>query len=419
MAKKKEKIVLLGGGFAGLNFCKKMRNKDVDILLVDRQNHHQFQPLFYQVASARIEPSTISFPFRKGFQNFKNVNFLLAEAQSIDADNKVLQTSEGTVDYDKLIIATGADTNFFGNEETEKHSLGMKTTFESISIRNELILNFEKIMALGESADDSYFNIVVVGGGATGVEMAGAFAEMKKHIIPKDYKGIDANRFNIILLEGSEHTLNAMSEKSKLHSQKYLEQLGVHVRTSIFVSSYDGEFVSLSDGSTIASKIVIWAAGIKGNVVEGLSNARMTKANRFIVDRFNKLDGYEDVYALGDIAYMETENYPNGHPQVANVANGQANNLAKNLLSKSSWREYEYKDLGSMATIGKYKAVVDLPFMHVKGVIAWLIWMFLHLMLILSARNKLFIFLNWAWSYLSNDTSLRLILKSQKHAKKK
>lgn len=413
----RKKIIIVGGGFAGLNLAKTLNQTAYEVLLIDKQNHHQFQPLYYQVASARLEPSNISFPFRKIFQKSKNILIRLAEVTKIVAAENKIETNIGEFTYDYLVIASGCKTNFFGNEQITKYALPMKTTEEAIEIRNNILLNFEKIISASNEEKQSLLNIVLVGAGPTGVEMAGAFAEMKKYILPRDYPNSDFSNLKVYLLEGSKNTLNSMSEESKQASRKYLEEMGVIVKTETFVTNYDGSVATLNTGEVIPTQNLIWAAGVSGNIIEGLSTENIIR-NRYKVDRYNKIFDTNNIYAIGDVAYMETPKYPNGHPQLANVAINQGKNVAKNflaLLKNKSLKEYEYKDLGSMATIGKHRAVVDLPFMKFQGRIAWYLWMFLHLMLILSVRNKLMIFLNWAWSYLTKDSSLRLILKQKKH----
>lgn len=412
--KKGDKLVIIGGGFAGLQLAKKLRNSGVKVILVDKQNHHQFQPLFYQVASGRLEPSSISFPFRKIFQQSKNVDFRMADIVKIlPEENKLLTAYDRTVAYDHLVIATGCKTNFFGNKEISENAFSMKTTQESIDIRNKILFSFEKEIFARPEEKQAWMNIIIVGAGPTGVELSGAFAELKNDVLPKDYHNIDFSKFNIILLEGSKNTLNNMSEESRAASKKYLEDLGVTVRTETFLKSYDGNNAVLSNGDVIPAKNVIWAAGVTGNVIDGLNPEHVVR-NRYVVDRYSKLVGYDNIYALGDVAYMETPKYPQGHPQVANVAINQAKTLANNILKvlkgkTDKLEEYEYNDLGMMATIGKHKAVVEFPFLKFKGPLAWYVWMFLHLMLILSVRNKIVIFFNWAWSYMTRDTSLRII----------
>ena len=410
------KVIVIGGGFAGLEVAKRLRKSSFDVLLIDKQNHHQFQPLFYQVATAGLDPGSISFPFRKIFQRTPNVDFCLAEVIGIDASNQLLKTSVCDFHYDYLVIASGCSTNYFGNENLRTHAYSMKSTLEAIDIRNNILLTFEEIAAKGWETEKGLDNIVIVGAGPTGVELAGAFAEMKRNILPRDYPHIDFSKLNILLLDGSKNTLNGLSDEAKAASRKYLDELGVKVMTEVVVSDYDGQTLLLKNGEMIQTANVIWAAGVTGNIISGLSNALINR-NRYEVNRFNAVKGYTNIFAVGDIAYMETPAYPGGHPQVANVALNQGKLLARNLLAlqhNKPMREYEYKDLGSMATVGKHKAVVDLPFVKFQGRMAWFTWMFLHLMLILNVRNKLIIFINWAWSYITNDSALRLILKARK-----
>lgn len=412
--KKSDKVVIIGGGFAGLQLAKALRKADLKVILVDKQNHHQFQPLFYQVASGRLEPSSISFPFRKIFQNSKNIDFRMADITSINPiEKKIMTAYDRTITYDHLVIATGCKTNFFGNKEMSENAFSMKTTQESIDIRNKILFSFEKEIFARPEEKQAWMNIVIVGGGPTGVELSGSFAELKNNVLPKDYHNIDFSKFNIILLEGSKNTLNNMSQESRDASRRYLEELGVIVKTETLIQKYDGNVAVLNTGETISTKNVIWAAGVIGNVIEGLEEEDVFK-NRYIVDRYNKLKRFENIYALGDVAYMETPKFPKGHPQVANVAINQAKTLGKNIIASlkddgKNLIEYDYNDMGMMATIGKNKAVVELPFIKFKGPLAWYVWMFLHLMLILSVRNKIVIFFNWAWSYWTKDTSLRLI----------
>jgi len=412
----KKHLIIIGGGFAGLQLSRLLGNSAFHITLIDQQNHHQFQPLYYQVASARLEPSNISFPFRKVFQNERSVEFRLAKVISIQPQQNEITTDIGTMPYDYLVIATGCTTNFFGNANIQAHSLAMKTTEEAIGIRNHMLLNFENIIAQGNTNDAAAMTIALVGAGPTGVELAGSFAEMKRQVLPKDYPNTDFSALRIILLEGSPFTLLNFSAASQKASRTYLEQLGVEVITGVTVTNYDGNLINLSNNTSIPCKNLVWAAGVTGNTIPGIPKEN-TIRNRYIVNRRNLITDSQNIYALGDIAYMVTPKYPNGHPQVANVAINQAKLLAKNLLRLQKNKpllDYEYRDLGSMATIGKHKAVVDLPFVHFQGRFAWFIWMFLHLMLILSVRNKLAIFTNWAWNYITNDNSLRLILRPKK-----
>jgi len=407
----KQKVVVIGAGFAGLQFTKSLDEELFDVLIIDKLNHHQFQPLFYQVATSQIEPSNISFPIRYIFKNRDNIRVRLAEVLSVNAEKKEIETSIGSYTYDILVIGMGCKTNFFGNKEIEKNAFTLKSTFDSIKIRNHILQTFENIITEeDEEKKASLLNLVIVGAGPTGVELAGAFAEIKRNVLPKDYPRIDFSKFNIYIIEGSKHTLNNMSDNAKSVSEGYLVKMGVNILKETFVKNYDGEMLTLSSGQIIKSKTVIWAAGVTANSIKGLDEF-ITFGNRIKVDRTNKV--VENIYAVGDIAYMETPLYPKGQPQVANVAINQAKNLAKNLkliVENKEPKLYEYKDLGSMATVGRNKSVVDFGKFKLKGYLAWLIWMFLHLMLILSVKNKIIIFINWAWGYVSKNSSLRLIL---------
>jgi NADH:ubiquinone reductase (H+-translocating) len=411
--KAKQKVIVIGGGFAGIQLVRRLDENLFDILLIDKINHHQFQPLFYQVATSQLEPSSISFPLRHIFRNKKNIQIRLGEVLQVDRTQNRIITTVGSFSYDLLVIAIGCDTNFYGNKMISKNSLSLKSTYDAISIRNHILQTFEKIISVNDDEREGLMNLVIVGGGATGVELAGAFAEIKKHVLPRDYGMFDFTRFKIILIEGSSYTLANMSDTAKTSSRMYLEKMGVEIYTETFVNNYDGNILTLNNGETIKSNTVIWAAGVTGNTLKGIPAESIGPGNRIMVDRINKVAGSENIFAIGDIAYMETPKYPHGHPQVANVAINQAKNLALNLKKIMKGKkpvEYEYRDLGSMATIGRNKAVVDFPFISLKGYFAWVIWMFLHLMLILSVKNKLIIFINWAWAYITKDTSLRLIL---------
>lgn len=412
-----KKLLIIGGGFAGIQLARHIDRKYYEVLLIDKLNHHQFQPLFYQVATSQLEPSSISFPLRNIFRGEKGIQIRLGEVKEIATASKTVRTDIGDFSYDELVIATGCKTNFFGNTEIEKQAFTLKTTYDAIAIRNHILHIFEKALTATEAEKKSLLNLIIVGAGPTGVELAGAFSEIKREALPKDYPGIDFSKFTIYLVEGSPNTLNAMSEKARTASAVYLRNMGVTLLTNTVVKSYNGQEAALSNGETIAAATLIWAAGVTGNFIEGLPADLRTPGNRIIVDRTSKVRGMDHLYAIGDIAYMETPLYPKGHPQVANVAINQAKRLARNLNNAAKGKplqEFEYKDLGSMATVGRNKAVVDLSFVKFKGYLAWVVWMFLHLMLILSVRNKLIIFINWAWAYITRDSSLRLILRSTK-----
>ncbi|MEZ0005944.1 NADH dehydrogenase [Flavobacterium sp. 28YEA47A] len=410
-----KRIIIVGAGFAGLTLAEDLENTGYEVYLIDRNNYHQFQPLLYQVATARLEPASISFPLRKVFQRSKNVKIRIADVLSVEADKKCLKTSIGDFSYDYLVLAYGCRTNYFGNKDLEHCAFPMKSVPEAIQLRNRILQTFEDAVITKNPEELQYIlNFVIVGGGPTGVELSGALAEMKKNILPKDYPDKDFSKLTVYLLEGSPNVLNAMSDDSKKASRKYLEQLGVIVKTGTVVENYDGRTVRLKNGETIEAKNVIWAAGVTGNQIEGIPETCITRGNRLIVNRFNEIENLKDVFAIGDIAYMTTPKYVNGHPQLAAVANEQAKVLAKNfkLLAKNKpLKEYEYHDKGSMATIGKRKAVVDLPSFSFQGRFAWFTWMFVHLMLILSVKNKLTIFVNWAFSYFNNDSTLRVLIK--------
>ncbi|HVV05826.1 MAG TPA: NAD(P)/FAD-dependent oxidoreductase [Puia sp.] len=411
----RQRIVILGAGFGGLRLARALNGTKYEVYLIDKHNYHQFQPLMYQVASARLEPSSISFPLRKVFQHSKNVNIRITEVSRIDTDARIVYTPIEDITYDRLVIAMGCTTNYFGNTRIQSNSFPMKSVPQAMALRNRILKTFEDTIVAGPDELQSLLNFVIVGGGPTGVELAGAMAEMKKNILPKDYPGVDFSRFTIYLLEGSPHTLNAMSDASKKKSQQYLESLGVIVKTGTVVEDYDGNTVRLRGGETITARNLIWAAGVTANTLQGIPATSITRGHRLITNRYCEVEGLSGVYAIGDIAYMTTPKYPNGHPQLANVAISHASLLARNFKRELKGKprlEFEYHNKGTMATVGKRKAVVDLPGFSFQGLFAWLTWMFVHLMLILSVKNRLFIFLNWMMSYFANDSTLRLMLKA-------
>jgi NADH dehydrogenase len=408
-----KKLVIIGGGFAGLKLARELKNSNLEIWMIDKHNFHQFQPLFYQVATCGLEPSSISFPLRKVFQHHKNFHIRVTTVTRIDTNTKHVVTLIGEFKYDYLVIATGATTNFFGNKNIEANAIPMKSVNEALFLRNKILQNFEDALCLPEDKTKFVMNIVIVGGGPTGVEVAGALAEMKKFILPKDYPEIDFKKMNIYLVEAGAKTLGSMSPESSKKSREYLEKMGVIVYTETVVKDFDGKVVELESGKTIPTTTVIWAAGIKGSVPAGIPENILVRGNRIMVDRINRVNGFESVFAIGDIASMKTEKFPNGHPQLANVAIQQAQLLAKNLKRIMEGKEpvpFEYKDKGSMATVGRNKAVVDLKNFKFQGVFAWLTWMLVHLFLILGIKNKILIFVNWIWKYFTFDESLRLII---------
>jgi len=411
------KVVIVGAGFGGLRLARKLNNKTgFEVILIDKVNYHQFQPLLYQVATAGLDASNISFPLRKVFQKSKNVRIRMAEVKEIIPSEHKVITSNEEIDYDVLVLATGTKTNFFGNQQLSENTFPMKSTVEALQLRHRLIRNFEEALLIKNPDElQRLMNIVVVGGGPTGTELSGALAEMKHYVLPKDYPELDFNKMNIYLLEGGPKTLGAMSQRSSEDSYKYLSRLGVKVMTSTIVNNFDGNNVQLKDGSSIPAKTVIWAAGVTGALPPGLDKTLMVRGNRLIVDRYSRLKGSTNIYVIGDLAYMETPKYPKGHPQLAATAIQQGTALAKNLKrllqEDTRFEEFEYHDKGTMATVGRNLAVFDLPRpkLHFGGFIAWFIWMSLHLFLILGVKNRFFVFCNWIYNYFTYDQSLRLI----------
>ncbi len=411
------RLVIVGGGFAGLKLAKELADSNFQIVLIDKYNYHQFQPLLYQVATAGLEPSAISFPLRKTFHGLPNMHFRMANLERVDPESNTIYTDIGKLRYDYLVLAMGARTNYFGNENLRRHALSMKSVSEAIALRNTILANFEA--AMNEKDPERVarlLNVVIVGGGPTGVELAGALAEMKKFILPKDYPELDFSRMHIYLLEASDRLLNGYSEKSSQKALEYLTELGVEVRLKAFVKDYDGQRVLLADGTTLDTETLIWAAGVKCNPVPGLPDHVYGKANRLLVDEYNRLQGFENIFVIGDQALMKTKDYPEGHPQVATVAIQQAKHLAKNLLRLQQGKPlkpFRYRNKGALATIGRNRAVADLPGFHFHGFFAWVLWLFVHLMEILGVKNKLIVFINWAWSYFTYDQSLRVLIRPQ------
>jgi NADH dehydrogenase len=409
------KVVIVGAGFAGLKLARKLMKKNFQVILLDKNNFHQFQPLFYQVATAGLEPSAISFPLRKIFHHSKNVIFRMAEVHHFDAGKKRLFTDIGHIDYDYLVMAMGGDTNYFGSKSIEYYAAPMKTVSEALYIRNKVISNYERAINIEKVENRKYLmNVVIVGGGPTGVELAGAMAELRNNVLPIDYPELSFANMKVVLIEGGPELLGPMSPEAKSHALKYLQDLGVEVMLNARVKDYDGQIVTLNDDVFLETQTLLWAAGIKPNSIGGLTPDHYAPNGRIYVDSHSQVVGCPGVYALGDVSLLTEEKYPKGHPQVAQVALQQAENLAKNLNAMqlgNPLNPFQYKDLGSMATVGKRRAVVDLPFLKFQGLLAWLTWLFVHLMAILGVKNRLFVFLNWSWNYLSFDPSLRLLIK--------
>jgi NADH:ubiquinone reductase (H+-translocating) len=410
-----ERIVIIGGGFGGLMLARKLSYSNYQVVLIDRNNYHQFQPLFYQVAMAGLEPSSIVFPLRKHFQKIPNVYIRVTEVEGIDPINKRLQTQLGHVNFDHLIIATGANTNFFGNNELEQKAIPMKSMGEALYLRNRILDDYEKALSITDYEQrQGFIDIVVVGGGPTGVEIAGSLAEMRKYILPKDYPEMDCSEIDIYLVQSGDKLLKGMSDEAAAKSYDFLTKLGVKVILNNRVTAFDGEWVSMKDGTKLHAKKVIWAAGITGATLPGLPVEAIGPGNRLIVDRHCRVQGQESIYAIGDIALMKEDAYPEGHPQVAQVAMQMGKYLATEFKNRQKGREsraFSYRDLGSMATVGRNRAVVDLPGWKFQGFFAWLVWLFVHLFQLLGTRNKVMVFINWVWNYLTYDQALRLIIR--------
>ena len=410
-----KRVVIVGGGFGGLTLARKLAKSAFQAVLIDKNNYHQFQPLFYQVAMAGLEPSSIVFPLRKVFQKNTNVFVRVTKVLAVVPERNEIETEIGNLSYDYLVLAIGADTNWYGNKRVRANAIPMKSVSEALFLRNSIFEDYEKaVTADNHDQRQRFLDIVIVGGGPTGVEVAGSLAEMKRHIVPKDYKDLNRDEINIHLVHGDPRLLNTMSSRASAAAEKFLKELGVQLWLDKVVTDYDGENVQINDGTAIRADKVIWAAGVTGNTLEGLPKTSMARGNRLKVNAFNQVEGTENIFAIGDIAWQTEEAWPNGHPQVAQVALQQAKCLAENLLGLPKGKNlqpFRYRDLGSMATIGRNRAVVDLPFWRFQGAFAWFVWLFVHLFSILGLKNKLFIFLNWVWNYLTYDQSLRLVIK--------
>lgn len=416
------RLVIIGGGFAGIRLVNQLKNTGFQIVMLDRHNYHTFQPLLYQVATAGLEPDSIAGPLRKLFNEVKNFYFRYATVEEIDTENRSLSTSIGDLTYDYLVIANGTKTNYFGNEGIFQNAFPLKQVPQALDLRSQILQNFEKAVLVNEpDRAQSLLNFVIVGGGPTGVELAGALGELKKHVLPKDYRELDFNRMKIYLIEGQPRVLATMSQRASKKALKYLEKFEVEVILNQFVTSYDGETVVLSGGDSMPCETLVWAAGVMGNVIKGIPEACI-EGNRVLVNEYNQVKGFERVFAIGDIAMMKSTQYPKGHPMLAPVAIQQGkhlgNNLARMLRSKDL-KPFQYFDKGSMATVGRNKAVVDLPGgRSFGGLLAWMIWMFIHLVSIIGFRNKMVVMSNWVWNYFTYDRGTRLIIRAFKREKK-
>ena len=414
----KKRIIIVGGGLGGLELAFKLVDDDYQVVLVDKNNYHQFPPLIYQVASGGLEPSSISFPFRRLFQGKKDFFFRMAKVESVNTDKKTINTTVGEIDYDYLVMAFGAKTNFFGNKDIEATTLPMKSVSEAMRLRNTILRNLELALTEEDPArKQALMNIVVVGGGASGVEIAGAVAEMKKNIIARDYPDLDSSQMHIYLVNAVDRLLSAMDPVSSKRAERDLKELHVHIRQPQFATEYKDGILKTSAGLEIPTQTVIWVSGICANTVEGFPAESIGHAGRFLTDRFCRVKGVKDVYAIGDVSLVEgDEEYPLGHPQLAQVAMQQAKTVAKNFKAMSKGKElkpFKYKNLGVMATIGRNHAVAEISGKKFGGFPAWALWLVVHLRSILGVKNKTFILLNWVWNYINYKQSLRLILKAK------
>ena len=413
----KERIVILGAGFGGFTLAKKLSKSNFDVILIDRHNFHQFQPLFYQVAMAGLEPSSIVFPLRKAFQNAENVTIRVSEIKGIDPKLKIVQTEHETIAYDHLVVATGAVTNYFNNQKFHDNTYSLKTVSEALTIRNDIFHDLEEALTTKDYDNrQPLIDIAIVGGGPTGVELAGALAELKEYILPKDYKELDSGEVDIYLIQGGSRLLLGMSDEAGEKALKFLEKLNVKVLLNTRVIDIEDGIIKTKDGQSIVANKVIWAAGITCDEIPGIPHNCIDGRNQIRINDQLEVVGLDSVYAIGDAAFLSSDEMENGHPQVAQVAIQMAKFLGKKFKNKSE-AKFIYKDKGSMATIGRNKAVADLPWMKTSGFIAWVLWLLVHLASLIGFKNKLFVLINWMWNYLTYDQSLRLIIKPVKKTK--
>ncbi len=415
----KKRVVIIGGGFAGLHLAKGLKNSDFQIVMLDKNNFHTFQPLLYQVATAGLEPDSIAYPLRKLFKGSMDFYFRLAEVEEVVSGDNKLKTSIGEILYDYLVIATGTTTNFFGNKELEKNAMSMKSVSEALDLRSLILQNFEKALLTSSIEErEALMSIAIVGAGPTGVELAGALAELKKHVLPSDYPDLNIDRMKVQLIEMSDRVLPPMSASASEKALKYLNELGVEVKLGEAVDSYTDNKIKLRSGNELYAGTLIWAAGVKGNLLNGIPESSVERS-RYIVDRYHRISGYKNIMAIGDIGIMKTDNFPDGLPMLAPVANQQGAHLAKAL--KVNWdmnklKPFEYFDKGVMATVGRNRAVADLGKLKFGGLMAWMVWMFVHLLSLVGFRNRLITFFNWSYNYFNFDKGIRLIIRPYKKA---
>jgi len=413
--KPRPRVVIIGGGFGGVQLAKKLKNAPVDVLMLDKHNYHTFQPLLYQVATGALEGDSIGFPIRRIFGRQKNFTFHLAEVQKINTETKVVTANIGDIYYDYLVIATGSNTNYFGNKELEHYTLPMKNIAEALNIRSMLLQNLEKALVTTDEAErNALLTFVVVGGGPTGVELSGAIAELRKYILCKDYPGLCEADMKVFLVEGKSEVLAAMSPQASFKAKRFLTDMGITIYNSVHVESYDGDLLKIDDGTIIKTRNVLWAAGVKGEIPEGLPAEAIARGSRIQTDEINRVKGYQEIFAIGDVSAVVSAENPNGFPGVAQVALQQGKHLAKNLeaiISGQPTTLFKYNDLGTMATIGRNKAVADLKKLRFQGFFAWILWMFVHLMSLAGFSNKSIVFLNWAINYLTRNSDNRLVIR--------
>lgn len=413
------RIIIIGGGFAGLALAKKLSKQEVQVVMLDKHNYHTFQPLLYQVSTGGLEPDSIAYPIRKVLKDFPNFFFRLAKVREIKTKDQIVKTNIGDLKYDYLVLATGSKTNFFGNTAIEKNSMVMKTIPQSLNLRSLILENFEEALLTSDLNERiALMNFVIVGAGPTGVELAGALAEIKKGILPKDYPDLDTRLAQINLIQSGDRILKEMSEQASKKAEDFLEKLGVNVWKNVRVTSYDGKTVATTTELKFETATLVWAAGVKGATIKGLDAEKLiTSGNRISVNQFSQVSGFENIFAVGDIASMVSEAYPQGYPMMAQPAIQQGKQLGENLIRHiegKSMQSFEYKDKGSMATIGRNKAVVDLEKIRFQGVFAWFVWMFVHLFFLIGFRNRMVVFVNWVYNYIRFDREARLIIRPYK-----